>query len=111
MAELRIVNVTEAKQLVVGGALLLDVRDQNEWEAGRAPSAIHVPLSELPDHLDDFARERLIVCVCRSGGRSGRAARFLAVEGFDVANLDGGMIAWASDGEDLIADGADPTVV
>ena len=111
MAELHNVTVDEALELVVDGALVLDVREDNEWTAGRAPGALHIPLSEVPDRLDTLAKDRLIVCVCRSGGRSSRAAIFLLEQGFHAVNLEGGMIAWRADGQVLVADVADPTIV
>lgn len=104
------VDVTRAQELLEEGALLLDVREDDEWRAGRAPEARHVPLASVPDALDDLARERLIVCVCRSGGRSARAAQFLTEQGFNVVNLDGGMTAWHAHGAPMVADDGDPVV-
>ena len=104
MAELRNVSVSEALELVRAGAMLLDVREEGEWELGRAPQAVHIPLAEVPDHLDEFEKGRQIVCVCRSGGRSSRAGQFLAEQGFDVVNLEGGMRAWSQAGQPLVAD-------
>jgi rhodanese-related sulfurtransferase len=111
MVEARNVNVAEALELLEGGALLLDVREDNEWEAGRAPNATHIALHEVPDHLDELATDRLIVCVCRSGARSGRAANFLVEHGHDAANLEGGMLAWNAESEPLISDEGEPTVI
>ncbi len=111
MAELRNVDVAESLELVAEGALLLDVREVNEWEAGHAPQAVHVPLGDVPDLLDDLAPDRLIVCVCRSGARSSRAGRFLAEQGFEAVNLEGGMLAWSSEGEPLVAANGEPAVI
>jgi rhodanese-related sulfurtransferase len=110
MAEPRGVNATEALELVSRGAVMLDVRENDEWAAGRAPLAVHIPLSDLPDHLEDLPLDRVVVCVCRSGGRSLRAAHFLTEHGFEAANLDGGMIAWAEQGQALVSDGAAPVI-
>ena len=111
MVETRNVNVAEAIELVEGGALLLDVREDNEWESGRAPQATHVALNEVPDHLDEFPSDRVIVCVCRSGARSGRAAKFLVEQGHQAVNLEGGMLAWSAEGEPLEADIDEPTII
>jgi rhodanese-related sulfurtransferase len=111
MVEVRNVNVAEALELLEGGALLLDVREDNEWESGRAPDAVHVALNEVPDHLDELPRDRQIVCVCRSGARSGRAANFLIEHGHDALNLEGGMLAWNAEGEPLVSDDAEPTII
>lgn len=96
------IGPSEAFELLDGDAVLLDVREEHEWEAGHAPMATWIPLAELPDHLDDLPRERRIVCVCRSGVRSLRAAHFLQESGFDALNLSGGMLAWFA--EDLPLD-------
>lgn len=96
---IREVSVNEATELLEDQAILLDVREESEWEAGHAPMATLIPLAELPDHLDELPRDRLIICACRSGGRSLRAATFLLEQGFDTVNLTGGMMAWFS--EDL----------
>lgn len=110
MDELRVVSPTEAQQLAREGALLLDVREDDEWTRGRAPGATHVPLAQLPDQVDELDSTRIVVCICRSGGRSLRAAHFLLEHGVVVANMGGGMIAWAEAGGPLESDGGDPTV-
>jgi rhodanese-related sulfurtransferase len=111
MVEARAVNVAEAVQLVAEGALLLDVRENNEWESGRAPSATHLALNEVPDHWEDLPSDRVIVCVCRSGARSGRATKFLVEQGRTAVNLEGGMLAWSAEGEPLIGDIDEPTII
>jgi rhodanese-related sulfurtransferase len=110
MDELRVVSPDEAQRLIREGALLLDVRDDDEWAQGRAPGATHVALGELPDRVAELDATRMTVCVCRVGGRSRRAALFLIEQGFDAANLDGGMIAWVEAGGALESDGAEPSV-
>jgi len=111
MAELRNIDVDEALALAARDALLLDVREDDEWRSGRAPGAVHVPLAELPDHVADLPLDRMIVCVCRSGGRSARAAAFLVEQGFDAVNLDGGMQAWERRGGPLAADDGEPSII
>ncbi len=107
---IREVSTTEASQLLEGDAILLDVRQENEWDAGHAPMATLIPLAELPDHLDELPRDRLIICACRSGGRSLRAATFLQEEGFDTVNLTGGMIAWLGEDLPFESDDGDATI-
>jgi rhodanese-related sulfurtransferase len=111
MVETRNVNVAEALQLVRDGAWLLDVREDNEWESGRAEQARHVALNDVPDHLEEFPPDRLIVCVCRSGARSARAAKFLVERGRDAVNLEGGMLAWSAEGEPIVGDVGEPTII
>lgn len=105
------VDATRAQEMVREGALLLDVREDDEWDAGHAEDALHVALSSVPDALDDLPRDRLIVCVCRSGGRSARAGNFLVEHGFDVVNLEGGMTAWRDSGYALVSDDGEPTII
>ena len=111
MAEIRNVDVTEAAHLARDGALLLDVRQDDEWDAGHAPDARHVALADLPDHVESLDARQLIVCVCRSGGRSARATAFLMEHGFNAFNLAGGMTAWAQEGQPLTTESGDPTVI
>jgi rhodanese-related sulfurtransferase len=98
------IDVAAAVELLQSGALLLDVREDDEWEAGHAPDASHIRLSEVPDKYEALAKERPIVCVCRAGGRSARAAAFLGEQGFTTYNLDGGMNAWHAADEPVVTD-------
>jgi rhodanese-related sulfurtransferase len=91
-------TATEAQQAVAEGAVLLDVREREEWRAGHAPQARHVVLSQLEDHLGDLPADRPIVTVCRSGRRSAIAAKLLTRHGHTATNLTGGMNAWAAAG-------------
>lgn len=81
-----------------GSGLILDVREPNEWAAARIPGATHIPLHDLPQRFEELPRDRLIVCQCASGVRSHHAAGFLAQQGFQTANLEGGIIAWHRSG-------------
>jgi rhodanese-related sulfurtransferase len=92
------------------GQVLLDVREDDEWAAGHAPGAVHLPLSRLhPDHLPEA--DRLLV-ICRSGNRSGQAAAALARAGYDASNVAGGMNAWAAQGLPVVRlDGRPGTVI
>jgi rhodanese-related sulfurtransferase len=105
------VEADEAHALAEGGALLLDVREADEWQAGRAPGAQWVPLGTLAERVDDLPRAQRIVAVCRSGARSGRATQFLNAQGFDAVNLAGGMKAWAASGHSVVADDGSPGTV
>ncbi len=84
------------------GAVLLDVREDDEWAAGHAPRAIHIPLGTLDPRSFDAGVP--VVAVCRSGKRSGVAASQLAAAGITVYNLAGGMEAWLESGQPVIRD-------
>ncbi|RTL69560.1 MAG: rhodanese-like domain-containing protein [Pseudonocardiaceae bacterium] len=103
------VDPAGAGTLAAGGALLLDVREPAEWAAGHIPGAVHVPLGSLDPAALPAAR--VVVAVCRSGNRSGKAAAALADAGLDVRNLAGGMKAWAGAGRDVVRDDGSPGTV
>ncbi len=90
------VDVTEADRLVAAGALMLDVREDDEWTAGHATVAVHLPMGQIVDRMGELPTDRTIVCMCRVGGRSGSVAHHLAGAGYDVRNVAGGMVAWAA---------------
>ena len=101
-------SAAQAAALADGGAILLDVRETREWEAGHAPKARHIPLSEIPRRARELPQGRAVVTVCRSGARSARAAAMLATDGREVSNLAGGMHAWARAGLPVVARGGGP---
>lgn len=110
MSDLVNVTVHDAQQLLDSGALLLDVRQDAEFELGHAPDALHIALAELPDHLDRVDKDRQILCICRSGARSARAGEFLLEQGYDAMNVEGGMLAWAGEALPLVADAGEPVI-
>jgi len=85
-------------QPVPPGTVLLDVREQDEWDAGHAPDALHIPLGDLPDRVGELPADDRLLVVCHSGGRSARATAWLNGGGYDAVNLDGGMVDWARAG-------------
>lgn len=80
-------------------ALILDVRQPKEWALGTLPDATLVSMHEIPTRLGELPKDQAILCVCRSGDRSGQVAAFLAQNGYDsVANMTGGMKALGMQG-------------
>ena len=104
------VGAGTAKALVEAGALLLDVRETDEWHDQHAPTAMLVPMGQVRTRLPELPGDRKIVVVCRSGGRSAAVTDALRVWGFDAVNLSGGMCAWAAAGLP-VATAADPGLV
>lgn len=103
------VDPQDAVNLVEGeGAVLLDVREQEEWDAGHAPAARHVPMSTISGRAADIPTDALIVCVCRSGGRSAAVTEALLNGGWNAVNLEGGMQAWHAAGLPVVDDGGRP---
>jgi rhodanese-related sulfurtransferase len=111
MADIRQVEADEAAGLVRDGAFLLDVRELDEWTAGHAPAASHIPLAEVPARATEVPPGVTVVAICRSGGRSQRAAELLQAQGIESVNLAGGMRAWAAAGLDVVTDEGDPGTV
>jgi rhodanese-related sulfurtransferase len=95
----RQVPVADAAHEHAAGALLLDVREREEWEAGRAPGAIHLPMSELEQRLAELPVADVTLVICRSGARSDTVAEALTRIGREgCANVAGGMKAWLAAG-------------
>ena len=104
------IDAIDAEQRLQTGALLLDVREPNEWQAGHAPDALHVPMGEIPQR-NDLPSDREIVVVCRSGARSQRVAQFLLANGLRAVNLQGGMQAWAASGFAVVIENGEPGTI
>jgi rhodanese-related sulfurtransferase len=73
---------------------VVDVREVNEVAQGKIPGAIHIPLGLLEFRMNELDKNKTYVMVCRSGGRSSRATQFLDYYGYNVINMQGGMMAW-----------------
>ena len=102
------ISVTDLKAKLDAGEdfVLVDVREQDEYEIARIPGSILLPLSVLPEKWDEVLgkyKDKEIVIHCKKGARSQRACEFLATQGFkNVINVAGGITAWS--------DQVDPTV-
>ena len=94
-----------------GQLQIVDVRWPNEWQAGRIDGALHVPLDEIDERLDEIEAGRPVVTVCRTGSRSAAAAEQLRAHGIPAENLDGGLERWAGDGLPLMAADGGPGAV
>ncbi|MCM3122041.1 rhodanese-like domain-containing protein [Mesobacillus sp. AQ2] len=73
---------------------VVDVREVSEVAQGKIPGAIHIPLGLLEFRMNELDKNKTYVMVCRSGGRSSRASQFLDYYGYNVINMQGGMMAW-----------------
>jgi rhodanese-related sulfurtransferase len=107
------VTVAEVANELPSTTTLLDVREDDEWAAGHAPSALHIPLGELAGRLGELPADNSLYVICRSGGRSARATAFLNANGWDATNVEGGMGAWHAAGKPMAGEnpGAEPTVI
>lgn len=91
----------EAVRLVAAGALVVDVRRQFEWNRVHIPGAVHAPLEVLLERSNEFPEDRLLITFCTGGLRSAGAANLLVENGFEAANMSGGLIGWRSAGGPL----------
>ncbi|GAA2384330.1 rhodanese-like domain-containing protein [Streptomyces glaucosporus] len=101
-------------EAVPSDGFLLDVREDDEWAAGHAEGALHVPMSEFVERLAEVterAADRKVYVVCRVGGRSAQVTQYLLAQGVDAVNVEGGMKAWEAAGRPLVNDGQGPAHV
>lgn len=102
------ITVDEAKAMLdAGKAFMIDVREQDEWDAARIEGTVLAPLSQMPQAWDELElpKDKTIIVQCKSGGRSGRVCEFVgptAKDGQSVVNLAGGIMAWHQAGYPVI---------
>ncbi len=102
-AKIREVTPTQAEELRNSGAQLLDVREQDEFEQGAIPGAVHIPRGLLETSVEARLSDKSapIVAFCAGGVRSAFAAETLAQMGYrDVVSMDGGFNQWKNEGRD-----------
>ena len=90
-------------------AVVLDVREDDEWVHGHIEGATHIPMGDVPSRLDDLPEGDPLYVTCRGGGRSARVAAWLNQNGFDAVNVGGGMGDWEAAGRPMVSEtGAAP---
>ncbi|MBW3591306.1 MAG: rhodanese-like domain-containing protein [Actinobacteria bacterium] len=94
----------EVKELLaeIDRLQVVDVREQDEWEAGHVRGALHLPLDEVASERHSVDWDKPVVTVCRTGARSSAAADLLREVGVDAYSLNGGLRAWAAAGQPLV---------
>ncbi len=105
------VSAAEVADPLPDGVVVLDVREPDEWAAGHIEGALHIPLMEVVQRVGDVPSDERVLVVCRVGVRSAQATAFLQAQGRDVANLEGGMVAWASAGRAMVSETEAPPTV
>jgi rhodanese-related sulfurtransferase len=90
---------------------LLDVREQDEWDAGHAADAVHIPMSEFVARIGELPEAEPLYVVCRAGGRSAQVVQYLVAQGRTAVNVDGGMLAWDAAGRGLISEAGEAFVL
>ncbi len=81
--------------------LVIDVREPYEWRLVRMSSAHHIPMNEIPSHLESIPRDHPVVVMCAHGSRSYSVAAWLLEHGVDASSLAGGITQWASRGGEV----------
>jgi molybdopterin/thiamine biosynthesis adenylyltransferase/rhodanese-related sulfurtransferase len=102
-AQIREVDTAGAEALVAQGALLLDVREPDEYEQGAVPGSVHIPRGHLESQIENRVpdHDRRVVIMCAGGTRSAFAAKTLAELGYsDVVSVEGGFNKWKDEGRD-----------
>ncbi|SEP28196.1 Rhodanese-related sulfurtransferase [Trujillonella endophytica] len=92
-------------------AVLLDVREDDEWVHGHVEGATHIPMGDVPARLADIPEADPLYVVCRVGGRSARVAAWLNQNGVDSVNVAGGMGDWEAAGRPMVSETGQPPYV
>ena len=101
----------EAQILIAGGAILVDVREDDELVeiAYQVDNMLQIPLSELEERMNELPTDKKLLMACRSGNRSAKAIKILAANGYeDLVNLEGGIKSWQAKGYAVVVDGVAP---
>jgi rhodanese-related sulfurtransferase len=80
------------------GAVVVDVREPDEYRSAHVPGAVLMPLASVPTRVHELPRDRAVYVICQSGARSARAADYLSARGVDARSVRGGTGAWAAAG-------------
>jgi rhodanese-related sulfurtransferase len=102
------IEIDDAIARVAGGAYLVDVREQDEWDRGHAPAAHLVPMSVFQERLAELPTDEPLLVICHSGMRSARATKALVDAGYDAVSVVGGMEAWQSAGGEVVEGTSQP---
>jgi rhodanese-related sulfurtransferase len=92
------IDVAALADVLATGAVLIDVRELDEFEEARVPGGTLIPLATVPERLAEIPGSGAVYVVCRSGGRSRKACEFLRARGVDAINVGGGTLAWIESG-------------
>ena len=75
--------------------VLLDVRENEEIAIAKIQSSTHIPMGQIVDRIDEIDKNKPVIVMCHSGGRSARVCVYLAENGYDATNLAGGINSWS----------------
>lgn len=98
----RAVSAAAAREFVLAGALIVDVRRAENWRRHHIPGSVLIPLAQLERRLEELPEDRLLITFCTGGLLSSGAANLLAEFGYDAVNMARGLIDWRATGGDLV---------
>jgi rhodanese-related sulfurtransferase len=110
-SEVHHIDPVDSKRRVDAGAMLLDVRNPDEWEAGHVEGSTWIPMNQIVERQGELPTDREIVVICKVGGRSARVAEALVAAGYDAANVAGGAEAWQAAGLPIVTSDGRPGTV
>lgn len=104
MPETPEIDVATLATLREQGVPLIDVREVHEYAAARVPGAVHIPMGDVVERIDEVPRDDTVYVICASGGRSARVVAHLRAGGIDAVNVAGGTVGWINAGLPVEAD-------
>jgi rhodanese-related sulfurtransferase len=95
------VTIDELEQAIAQGAHVVDVREQDEFDAGHVPNAHLIPLNTVPDRMSEIPEGETVWLICQGGVRSMKAANYLEAQGYSVVSVAGGTGSWIGAGKSV----------
>ena len=95
-------SIEPAELAAIEGAVIIDVRQPEEYDAAHVEGVTLVPLGELVERMGELPTDGTLYLMCRSGARSAQATAYLEQQGYDAVNVDGGIIAWHEAGLPIV---------
>ncbi len=92
------IDVMRLAELREQGVPLIDVREDDEFAEARVPGAVHIPLRDVAERVEEVPSDGTVYVICARGHRSAKAAEHLRSVGIDAVNVAGGTIAWIDAG-------------
>ena len=96
------IDIDEAARRIAAGTPVIDVREPDEYEDGHVPGAPLIPLTVVPDRVNEIPAGGEVLIICKLGGRSLKAAEYLRAQGIDAVNIVGGTMGWIDAGHRVV---------
>jgi rhodanese-related sulfurtransferase len=92
------VDVAELAARRAEGAVIIDVRRDDEFAGAHVPGAVHIPLADVAERIDEVPDDGTVFVICATGVRSAKAVEHYLRQGIDAVNVAGGTVAWMEAG-------------